>query len=157
MQYYDNLEELPIWNWDKVHETDNTLYLEVRKDYSKLPQDKNGKHYPLWMDLYDQYIDEFGLSDKFKDLLRLRNEMGILRADLIINKDKINLTHIRTIQREIEDIQGDGSGSLMDHIVVLEKHFSFPIDPKQTSVLKYFTYLRDLENHNKEARKWAAK
>jgi hypothetical protein len=66
---YDSIDVLPVWNWNQIHETGNLKHLMIDGK-----QDTPPGLQKLWLKLNQQYMDEFGISSKYRDYLRLIEE-----------------------------------------------------------------------------------
>jgi predicted Mrr-cat superfamily restriction endonuclease len=139
-EYFNNIDELPIWNWWKVAETSNLIYLQKNVDYTK--EDYTIKAFNLWNDLQNQYLNEFGITEEFRQILALKKRWIAKKSDYIITGNRFNLTEIDIIEAEISETMNDKiKVDKEDTIIVLEQKLSFPLDEKKLSVKKYYNYI----------------
>ena len=145
MKYYKTIEDLPIWNFEKVSETGDIRYILKLEDYFELPEE--GFDPDALVDVFikvsDDLFDNFGVDDKAitkmieeKDLLilKLRWLSGERTMKAIFNiKNKI--------VEERESQKGPTKQSFNERIVMLESYFKKDFDVYKMSVSKFYTYL----------------
>ena len=66
---YSSIDDLPQWNWVQIHKTGNLAYIKKLDTYRKLDQDSSSTLEQIWLNIYDEYLEEFGLSKEYKELL----------------------------------------------------------------------------------------
>jgi len=133
----------------KVHETHNLAYIYILKSYKKLPS--TGKDMgQKWKDLYNEYILEFGINERYKDYLNKRREIAILKCDQVITDDKTIETFIEIKEIDLKEmLDSKEQARFIDVLTTIEKFIGFPVDSRCVSVLKYYSYLRNLERASK--------
>jgi len=145
MKYFRTIEDLPIWNFEKVSETGDIRYILKLEDYFELPEE--GFNPDTLVDVFikvsDDLFDNFGVDDKAitkmieeKDLLilKLRWLSGERTMKAIFNiKNKI--------VEERESQKGPTKQSFNERIVMLESYFKKDFDVYKMSVSKFYTYL----------------
>ena len=72
--YYEGIEELPLFNWIKCTSNDLTY---VRKDKKGTEQED----IEAWERIYDSYIAEYGLNEVYKKLLNAMKKKALLEVD----------------------------------------------------------------------------
>ena len=146
MKYFRTIEDLPIWNFEKVSETGDIRYILKLEDYFELPEE--GFDPDTLVDVFikvsDDLFDNFGVDDKAitkmieeKDLLilKLRWLSGERTMKAIFNiKNKI--------VEERESQKGPTKQSFNERIVMLESYFKKDFDVYKMSVSKFYTYLK---------------
>ena len=130
-RYYQDLEELPIYNWWKIHEKKDLKYLI--KDGKKLTH-----HAAVIFDsLYSEFISIFGVSDNYKRYLEKLIEIEVAQIDRVINKDESLQTFIEIMEIELEEIKNETmGGNYMDGAIAVEKFMGFKLNPKEVSVFE---------------------
>ena len=97
MSYYDDIYEMPIYNWFKVINTGNLSFMKKDSTFkvsSKVDENKDLKAIDLWHDLNNQFMSEFGQSESALDLMEKKIDLGKLMAEYLITGNKFKLTQI---------------------------------------------------------------
>jgi len=96
-RYYETIDELPIWNWWQIADTGNLIYLKVEDDY------KGEEYEPiqLWFDLQNEYLEEFGMTDQFRQILTLKKKWIQKKTEFLLTDDRFKLTEIDIIEAPI--------------------------------------------------------
>lgn len=132
-----------MYIWEKIHETNELKHLFIKSveiDNKYLTKE--------WESIYNQYLTEFGISEKYQSLLEIKRKIAIKQAKYILTKDRILLTEISL---EKESLKTLGSGeiktvSFRQNCINIEKSQGVKINPLKITVLDYFTYLKHLSN-----------
>lgn len=142
---YNSIEFLPIWNWNEILKTGDFRHLV--QDKKALIKVKTSELTKLWEHLQDEYIQEFGLDEKFKKKLKLLKEKARLNYEFILTKDRFINTELAIVEADLQDLESERSISfyeLKDH---LEKHKGGArIDPKITTVTEWHYALKNMSN-----------
>ncbi len=157
---FRSIEELPIWNWNKIKEEEDFRYLLKLDDYFDLPVPDPEVIVELgflWEKVKDQFTERFGFPDQFKRIEKKRIEIDLLMLDFIITGD-IGLQTLIQVKRKqlegmIKKIQQDSDQPFEEQVVILESHFKLAIDTHKVSVLRYYSYVNIFEADVERARK----
>jgi len=133
------IEEMPIHNWIKTCETGDLKFLFKKEKGRVTPT--IGKH---WLELQQQYIDEFGLDENFKEELRIKKELVNLNCDFVIKRDRFLLNLIKIKELELEQLGVKKSYSFYQIKDYLEKYKGFRINPKETTVIEWYHALKNM-------------
>lgn len=139
---YNSIETLPIWNWYQIPKNNGDL----RFLYKSCKGVVGDKMVQLWYDLQDEYIERFGLDADFEKELALKKQIIQLNCDYVLTQNKFNNTLINIAKADLKAL-GDKKGT--DFYIIkdsLEKHKGFKIDPKTTSVVEWFSTIKNLSN-----------
>ena len=140
---YRTLEELPVYNWEKIHSTGKLAYLLDGVDPKAHKYLGQEDLHEIWLNIYQQYIDEFGLSQSYKDWLRIKRKIILLEIKAAISGDKVLLTFANVEKEKLRMFfDGGEKANFNESVGILEKHLGFQIDPKQFSVLKFYTHVK---------------
>jgi hypothetical protein len=98
--YYSSINDLPQWNWNKIHDTGNLAYLEKLDNYRNLQEKETEGLVELWHLIYDDFLLEFGLSDNYREVLRKQKEIANLKLQYINTSDRhlLNLIEIEELE-----------------------------------------------------------
>jgi hypothetical protein len=141
---------MPIWNWNKIHETGDLKYLVIADNYKDIEEQNNEETADLWLDLYQQYIDEFGINDDFKRFMRKKQQLAAKLAEYIASGDRFKLNKIKVIEVDIKGMLNEKEPQKFGEVVAgVEKFFGFQIDSKVLTVQKYYNYIKYIEGNVK--------
>jgi len=133
---WGSIEEMPIYNWVKILETGDLKWLYINKGRVS---EKSNDH---WLTLQQEYIDEFGLDENYKQQLRLMEKLKNLNLDFVLTRDRSLLNSIKMAEIDLDadsDKQAISFYQILDHV---EKYKGYAIDPKKTSVMKWYYSLK---------------
>ena len=144
---YSSIEDLPIYNWWKIHSTGDLTQLcigsKVKVDLKKLEE--------LWRNIYDQYIKAFGIGDSFLNYVLKQNEIALLQIRRWEEDDRSIETLIEVAEIELKELSLSESGDFYEVKAGIERALGIArIDVKQCSVVEFYTYIKIL---NKDGRK----
>lgn len=141
-------DDILVWNFRKVIETNDTRYIYKLEDYNKLP-----KKYPpseKWEDIFWEYIETKGIDYKFKLRLDLKAKIEVLKSQEIL-EGKNNGVDIMFIELRLKDLQEDVKKHAdIENDAVLSKFLGFMIDPRKVTLLQYIGFEKLLIEANKE-------
>lgn len=144
---FNSIEDLPIYNWQKVNQTSDLTYLlKVRRPISgkESEQLKN-----IWQNIFDEFIDTFDVPEYMKTILSLRRDIECLRVDMYIEKDRTLSAIIQVKELELKNLLGnDKIDNVNETTAHIEKYLGFRIDENICSVKKYYTYVKMIEKEN---------
>jgi len=136
--YFNSIEELPIWNWWQIAETGNLIYLHKNSDYTKVDYSLVG----LWNHLQNEYLDTFGITPEFEHIIKLKKKWIIKKADYLLTKERFKLTELDIIEAEINETMNDKITVNKDEtVIMLETKLNRELNPKKISVKKYYNYI----------------
>lgn len=144
LEYYKSLDEMPVYNWFKIQQTNDLKYMLVKtrkvstKEIEEL--EKGLKK------LSSEYIDTFGISDEYKRILELSRDIEVLKIDFILTKDRSLLTMIELKKIELKVITENKTKSDIHKIKMhADKYMGFSINTKETSVKEFYTIIESLK------------
>lgn len=147
---YKSIDELPLWNWFRIQETNELKYL-FKENVSKW-EFFIFQLAEVWENLYNEFINTFGISDSLREVLQIKKEIAVMRYKMVADDSNAYLqTFINIKEYELKQILGRlEKQEFTSAKVYIEKYMGFRIDLKTTSVKEYYEYLKVLE---KEAKK----
>lgn len=140
MIFYTSIDEISIYNWRKIIEKQEYSY--VLKS-GKASDEKCKEAFGL---LYNEYVDTFGLNTAYVDIIELQNEILIYKIDIVANGELWKKAHLQLAENKLKTKLEAKQINSSEVTVHIEKHMGFQIDEHKTSVLKYYNYLKALEN-----------
>lgn len=143
------MDDIPASSWYKILETGDRSHLKVDKMYVVRDQDLEDR----WMELQDQYYDEFGTSPELLEYLYKANRLKDLLCDFMITGNRQLLSEISMLEIDLKPPEeGDEPKinfySTVDKIEVIRK---FQLDLDKISAKRWFNILRNLRTHASKA------
>lgn len=143
--YFNSIEDLPIWNWWKISETGNLVYL--RKDLNEKKIDIS--LIDLWTKIHNEYLETFGMSSNQRDVLKLKKKWIEKQAAYILTGERFKLTEVDIIDAELKEIiTTDSTMTNEDSLIFLEEKLGRELNPKELSVKKYNNYIKYYSRKN---------
>jgi len=146
MNYYNSITELPIYNFDVLCKTGDFTYL-LKDGNDKLPTELD--EVKLWSDIYNEFLDTFGLSDNFKKYLKYRHKATQLYKEAYVDGKKHKITFAKLADlKAIDAIKESNEGDLSRTSASLSKFYGFRINPLEISVKEYYSYVYQAQKEN---------
>lgn len=138
--YYSSIDELPCWNFDKVIETGDFSFLC-----------KDGEHHTdnlagVWHDIYDEFIQAFGVSEAFKMYINKMQQFVEHLDNAINGGDRSQLTMAEVRRRQAEDYMKTQQVGEVSIYAIVSKYMGFPCRPKEVTVKEFYEYLKMAKN-----------
>jgi hypothetical protein len=142
--YFNSIEELPIWNWWKVSETGNLSYLRRDENYNK-----NCYPFEEWVFIQNEYLEMFGRTSQHQSFIRLKKKWIDKKADYLISGDRFNLTELDIIESDLSEVTNtNGNTRKEDTVIFLEQKLGREINTRKISVKKYYDYIDYFSKNN---------
>ena len=142
--YYQTIDEMPIGNWNDIFKSGDLKH--IFKSGEGRVSKKIGE---VWVNIQNQYIEEFGLDDNFKKQLKLLKEKSKLNYEFILTKDRFINTLMAIVDADLESLKqskGMNFYEVKDHA---EKYKGYRLDPKEITVIEWFTTLKNMSDNGK--------
>lgn len=142
VDYWDSILDMPIYNWFMVEETNDLSWL--LKYRIVIGEKKTIILSKAWDGLISQYIDRFGISDSFLQICLIRKAISVLRInEVLLNQN--NTTFIEIETEKLKNLSQEGQKQTGFQVkAMLERNLKFRLDPKQVTVVEYFTHLEEM-------------
>jgi len=146
MKCYDDIADLPIYNWFKCIDTKDYSYVLLER--KKCNSDELLKCELVFGELYSQFLDEFGVSDNLQAIIRLQNQILVHKIDFVLTGDAthevfIDIKEIELAKlMEVKEVKGNSAK------VAIEKMLGFAINERTVSVKSYYEYINELKKEN---------
>jgi len=139
---------MPIWNWQKIVEEGNLIYLFK----SPKKSDKVGTEFgEIWEALQQQHMDEFGIDDYLLNRMRIMRKIIGLNLRFCKTQDRslFNIINIEQNRlKELSKANGVKFYKVLDHVSTY-KHQR--IDPKVFTVIEWGYALKNMAaQHGKD-------
>lgn len=146
-QIYQDVDELPLFNFKKIIETKDLKYL--LKDENTKPTLQELE--TAWTLINEQVSSISGIADHYQKWLLLHIDLENLQLDLLATRDKSLITEINIKLKQIERMQkqfDQSGGNFDEQIAAVELFFKFHIDEQKTTVKRFFNYLNLMKKSN---------
>lgn len=140
-QLYNSIENLPIYNWNKINTTNDLRYLA--KDYDNAKVDKT--YYDMFSQIYNQYYQHFGISDNLREYLKAKSSIEVMKYDYVVTNNSILLSRINIKEEEIQKLYESNQQDFFEQVEILTRWRKIPIDTKTMSVVEFNTILNQYQ------------
>jgi len=137
---------LPIKIWFDIHKTGDFRLL--LKEIVTINAKQFQELFEVWNEIYNQYIEMFGLSEEFLADLNQQVQLANYKAEFIITGDRYFKTLIKIEEAKIE-FENKGKGEPMELEMLLakmSKYYGFKLESKELTVVQYYSYLKNVKN-----------
>lgn len=139
-RYFKNLEELPVYNWWKVHDTKDLEWITRGNKRPKRFAKKRLKK------LDNEFIDTFGVNKKYENYLDKLCKLEEIKIDIVLSGDKSKQIFADILELEIGDILKESEGKSHNHGVMgVEKYIGFKLNTRKISTYEFYSYVKEIE------------
>lgn len=149
-KYYSKVDETPLKVWRKCNEG-HFHFLRIDHNVGTKEDDIQA-----WTVLYNDWIEQVGLTPEFKEYLDLLEEKIEAQFEYLESKkdgirNRFLLNRIKILTAQISDFEKSGGKGLTIFEVLLRlgRMQGYPIKENDTTILEYFTLLK---NYNEDGR-----
>ena len=140
--HYTGIADLPIIKfWDINKTQDYKLLLKEGKEHPKKFDFK-----AVWETIFNEYIDQIGLNEKFKEWMALRVRAADYWARSILENNRTFRTLAKVQERRADDVFGEQGNELSTVVAGVSKFMGFRVDPREVTVLEFHQYLKQATN-----------
>jgi len=136
---WGSIEDMPIYNWVKIMETGDLKWMFI-KNKGRVSE----RVYNQWVNLQQEYLEEFGLDERAKQTLRHKKRLIELNTDFVITGDRHLLNLIAMTELDLKNEDEKEAVNFYQMLDYVEKYKGFAIDPKKTSVIKWYYTLKNI-------------
>lgn len=144
--HYNNIDDLPIMIWEKVHKTkDLTLLLIKPRKLIKAEKILLAK---VWTEIYDEYIKVFGFGESLKAILKKRIEIYKLQAQYLVSRENSTLNFIKRKNAELDKLKQEqlqGAGDIFTAKIWMEQILKYHLPMKDLSVREFYAYMNNVK------------
>ena len=147
---YSSIDTLPLWNYQQIIDKDDLSYLLKLDDYLEKPNIDIDKLQQTWDVINCEIIDTFGITDKYRVILKLEHEIVKFRLKAAVESDKTLETVADIKEKELkQQLEQNKTMKIDELIAVIETNFKFQLDEHKTTVKKFYSYLKLMERANR--------
>ena len=143
---FKSIDDLPQWNWNQVHKTGNYAFIKKLPSYRNLEEDNSEELINIWHQIYDEFIEEFGFSKEYMELLEAKKRIAEMKIQYIQTDEQHLLTLIDIEEIDFKNRFNQEEGVRFEAVIMaIEKRQGMTIDPKTLTVYKYNSYIRTIK------------
>ncbi len=137
VQYYNNIDTMPIYNYLQVVEQGNKNALICKWGLFK-------RNFTIALeDIQRQLVNRFGISESYMEVLEKRCEIACLQIDLHVTDDRFNKTLIGIAESELKELTNRKSSTTDEIKDYLEKYKGFHLSLHTITVAEWFSYVKN--------------
>jgi hypothetical protein len=141
-KYYQSIEEIPLFNWQKC--------LEGDVKYVNLQTKEDSGNQEAFNKLYDSFLQKRGVNKEYKKYLDILKKKAMLQCEFLITKDNFKLTQIEIEDAKIVSLQktSEEGLSIDKTLIYLGKWLGYRLDWKIISVSEFYSILEEYEKQS---------
>jgi hypothetical protein len=141
-KYYQSIEEIPLFNWQKC--------LEGDVKYVNLETKEDSCNQEAFTKLYDSFLQKRGVNKEYKKYLDILKKKAMLQCEFLITKDNFKLTQIEIEDAKIVSLQktSEEGLSIDKTLIYLGKWLGYRLDWKIISVSEFYSILEEYEKQS---------
>jgi len=150
MKTYTHIDNFPLYNYIQISETNDLRFLLVLSDYYELPEiakEEIEKLELLWLNLNDEILEYTGVPSDFKEVMRLKKSIALLKVKQMTTDDRSIETLIELKEKELSNMKPVTKQSIEENVINLELILKKDINVQTTSVKKYYSYIKYLKKN----------
>lgn len=145
-RYYNDVYELPVLNWWKLHETNDFKWLlkDKNKKVNKYAENK-------FKAVRSEFIALFGIDKKYEDYLNKLIKLTLLEIDICLNKDKSKKIFADLLELELKDMLNEEEKDAFNDngFSAVSKFVGGNIKISEISVYEFYSHIKAIERHIK--------
>ncbi len=149
--YYDSIENLPMWNYNKIMQTGDLRHLIKKKRFFRV--DLN----PIWENILQEDMDFVGVNENVKQIIKRKKELALKICKYLENHKTILLNEINILENQIASLEKNNKESEQINFAIvcghLSKYFGYKIDEKNTTLKEYRSCCKVIEEEQKQIEK----
>lgn len=136
----------PIYQGFELYDWSNiplSIWLKLHSDLSLLVVSGKPKEEDLlngWLEVFQGYIDQCGLSGEYKKTLDLSRRLVLLEIDYALTKKAGLKTKIKILRLEVLGLSKEKPDNSLE-VAIIERYLKFPIDEDNIKAKKYYGYI----------------
>lgn len=153
-KYFDSIDNLPVWNYWKISETDDFKYLIDTDDYSQKLRISKSKSLKIWDKITSEYMDFFGINNTYKEILMLNREVILNEYAWESRREPIARVYAREAKKQLEEFEKNMLNiKPQNQVFYIEKEMGFRVDSRKMSVKEFYSYVTNINTYAKEIKR----
>lgn len=144
---WDSIEIMPIYNFHKVLSTGDLIFTLKSKISKKQLIKNHDKLSKNWENLYDDYLNHFGIAKELLRRMEIEDKIAKLMIDRWLKDNKSLESVIAIEQMKLNEVDGKKkkASSFEEDVAIIEKYMSIGLDVNKTSVKRFYTYIKIMQ------------
>jgi hypothetical protein len=144
--YFTSIDEISLKKWWLCMDGD---IFNCRIDVSI--EQTEAEDWEAWCIIHDSYLNEFGLSDEYKQIMEIRKRIALLQCDFIIEENNFLRNEIRRLKNELNETLNKNTGIDRDGVMIhLEKWMGFRLNESEITARKFYKIVAEFEKETKK-------
>ncbi len=140
-KYFTSIEDLPVWNWWKLHEK-NEFKQVLKRSKDKI----DDRVIEVVKDLQNEFITTFGIDENYASYLRKQIQIELLKIKILKTGDRIYENDVDILEIELEELTNkEHDKGINSATISVEKWMGFKLDVKKISTFDYYSYIKAIE------------
>jgi len=141
-KYYQSIDEIPLFNWQKC--------LEGDVKYVNLETKEDSGNQEAFTKLYDEFLQKRGVNKEYKKYLDILKKKAMLQCEFLITKDNFKLTQIEIEDAKIVSLQktSESGLSIEKTLIYLGKWLGYRLDWKVITVTEFYSIMEEYEKQS---------
>jgi len=139
VKYYKSIDELSIFNFNKVIETNDLKYI-VKEGVT------DNKASIVWDIIMDEYIDYVGLSKSYLDYMRYEKKAALLTCQAYLENKLYLLNFVAIAKQQAQDALGTHKEDFMESVGIVSKYQGYRVNPKEYTVKEFYSIIKLMSN-----------
>jgi len=136
--YYENIDEMPVYNWFKIAETADLKFMKASSRTKFDPKIASKKY----EEIQRQYFDEFGFGESYEKTLITRANIVNLKIEKAITGNNFLINFIKQAEIDLKDsFRHAEKINILETKIHVEKYIGFRLNDREVSVKEFYTYL----------------
>lgn len=150
VEIYSSFEEIPLWNWHKIHEKSDYTYLRVHRINGQVTKEEFVNLKKTWDNIFSEYIDRFGFSKEFLALFEKKKLIAYYQQLFVETGDASLHTHIAVMENEYKQMKPKGTkDQFWQQKALIERLCGYAINPKSVLAIEYYSQIESLKKDGK--------
>jgi hypothetical protein len=146
MKYYDSIHNLPIFYFDIINKTHDYSHLVVKGQ-----KKGNVNLEKVWIRIYDEYLDHFGLDETYENWMLFRKEAIRLYTQAYLEDQHHLIPLAQAKELEAKEMMSEIDGEDLNVTLArLSRVYGYRMDPMSITVVEYFSLIKDAESYGKK-------
>ena len=143
VKYYKNIEELPIYNFNKVLETGDLKWIVASGDITHTAN-------VVWDTIIDEYSEYVGFSQSYIDYMAFSKKAALLTIQAYLEDKRHLITFAKVAQQQADAALGETENDFEKSVAIVSKYMGYRVDAKKTSVKEFYSIIKLMKDGKQE-------